>query len=125
MKIHLLWPLALLAGCASAAPVTIATDHPASPDAPSAALPTPSQTLALSNSPPSSAPAPAPSAHSAHDAHAGHSEHGAATTTTAREPATTRSAALYTCPHHPEVSSDKPGKCPKCKMKLVKKEPRQ
>jgi len=25
----------------------------------------------------------------------------------------------YTCPHHPEVVSDKPGKCPKCGMDLV------
>ncbi|MEO5721063.1 MAG: multicopper oxidase domain-containing protein [Chthoniobacterales bacterium] len=27
----------------------------------------------------------------------------------------------YTCPMHPEVVSDKPGKCPKCGMSLVKK----
>jgi len=27
--------------------------------------------------------------------------------------------AEYTCPMHPEVKSDKPGKCPKCKMDLV------
>jgi Heavy metal binding domain len=26
----------------------------------------------------------------------------------------------YTCPMHPEVISDKPGKCPKCGMKLQK-----
>ena len=29
---------------------------------------------------------------------------------------------IYTCPMHPEIISDKPGKCPKCKMNLVKKE---
>jgi len=28
---------------------------------------------------------------------------------------------IYTCPMHPEVQSDKPGKCPKCGMNLVKK----
>ena len=27
---------------------------------------------------------------------------------------------IYTCPMHPEVISDKPGKCPKCGMTLVK-----
>lgn len=28
---------------------------------------------------------------------------------------------VYTCSMHPEVTSDKPGKCPKCGMDLVKK----
>jgi rubrerythrin len=28
-------------------------------------------------------------------------------------------ATVYTCPMHPEVISDKPGKCPKCGMNLV------
>ena len=27
----------------------------------------------------------------------------------------------YTCPMHPEVKSDKPGKCPKCGMELTGK----
>ena len=28
-------------------------------------------------------------------------------------------AVVYTCPMHPEVKSDTPGKCPKCSMALV------
>ncbi len=34
-----------------------------------------------------------------------------------KQPATFR----YVCPMHPDVQSKKPGKCPKCKMKLEKK----
>lgn len=30
-------------------------------------------------------------------------------------------AMMYKCPMHPGVTSDKPGKCPKCGMNLVKK----
>jgi Heavy metal binding domain len=30
-------------------------------------------------------------------------------------------AKKYTCPMHPEVVKNKPGKCPKCGMKLVQK----
>lgn len=29
--------------------------------------------------------------------------------------------AQYTCPMHPEVVQDQPGKCPKCQMDLVPK----
>jgi hypothetical protein len=32
---------------------------------------------------------------------------------------TTQHAAVYTCPMHPDVTSDKPGKCPKCGMALT------
>jgi len=31
-------------------------------------------------------------------------------------------APIYTCPMHPQIHSDKPGKCPICGMKLIKKE---
>ena len=31
-------------------------------------------------------------------------------------------AVVYTCPEHPEYVSNKPGKCPKCGMALVKKD---
>ena len=32
-----------------------------------------------------------------------------------------RNAAHYTCPMHPEVDSDRPGRCPKCGMDLVRR----
>jgi hypothetical protein len=38
-----------------------------------------------------------------------------------KSPAKTK-AAVYYCPMHPEVTSDKPGICPKCQMDLVLKE---
>jgi hypothetical protein len=38
----------------------------------------------------------------------------------ARQPQqSTAEKVTYTCPMHPEVKSDKPGKCPKCGMNLV------
>ncbi len=36
-------------------------------------------------------------------------------------PAAGAQVVQYTCPMHPEVISDKPGKCPKCGMDLVVK----
>jgi hypothetical protein len=36
--------------------------------------------------------------------------------------ATPAAGQKYTCTMHPEVVQDKPGKCPKCGMKLVPKE---
>jgi hypothetical protein len=34
---------------------------------------------------------------------------------------TSATSQQYTCPMHPEVVKDAPGKCPKCGMKLVEK----
>jgi FtsP/CotA-like multicopper oxidase with cupredoxin domain len=36
-------------------------------------------------------------------------------------PAAVEGAVIYTCPMHPEVTSDEPGRCPKCGMNLVPK----
>jgi hypothetical protein len=47
----------------------------------------------------------------------GHAGHGGAAPKTQAAP----QATVYACPMHPEVKSDKPGKCPKCGMDLVAK----
>ena len=66
--------------------------------------------------------APAPAAEHGHD-HGGTTppakKDKAGETDKAKKP----SATVYTCSMHPEITSDKPGKCPKCGMKLVPKEP--
>lgn len=86
---------ALLAGC-SAQPSGTETpaDHPANAQAAETAAPQPSQTLRGRTST-SSVPSGAGQADTA--------------------------PAVYTCPHHPEVTSNTPGVCPKCEMKLQPK----
>lgn len=41
---------------------------------------------------------------------------------TEKETPTSQEAAVYTCPMHPEVKSDKPAQCPDCGMDLEKVE---
>lgn len=57
-------------------------------------------------------PVAAPQEHD-HSGHTGHLEHQA--------PSQKDSADSYTCPMHPEIVSDKPGRCPRCGMNLEKK----
>ena len=55
----------------------------------------------------------------------GTSSHSRATTKKTHAADSTKTMAaktVYTCTMHPEVTSSKPGKCPKCKMDLVKRE---
>ena len=51
---------------------------------------------------------------------ASHTNTAVADTTKAKKSAPAK--VQYTCSMHPEVVSDKPGKCPKCGMTLIKKE---
>ncbi|MBC8108600.1 MAG: hypothetical protein H7Z14_18595 [Anaerolineae bacterium] len=85
----------LLAGCGTAKPIAIDANHPANPNAPVAPTTVQSTTLAITPAP-TSAPAAAPAPDGAQG--------------------------MYVCPMHPEVVSDVPGQCPKCGMKLVRKE---
>ena len=48
-------------------------------------------------------------------------EHGHPGTTTDRPSTSPATAAKYSCPHHPDVTSVGPGKCPKCGMQLLTK----
>jgi len=41
--------------------------------------------------------------------------------TTVKTTTVKTTAVVYTCPEHPNYVSNKPGKCPKCGMALVKK----
>src|SRR5947209_1904337 len=91
----------LLFGCGGhVAPTPLSANHPASPQALEAPSPPPSQTLASNGSATATAPATQSVPGMQHDMHG---------------------MTLYTCPMHPKVTSDKPGKCPICGMRLVQK----
>ena len=109
----------VLGGCSASSPnLAPSADHPANPGAPGARMQAPSQTvLAISSgelpATEQSMPGMQHMAHGMGDMQ--HEVPGAST------PATTQATAVFTCTMHPEVTSDKPGDCPKCGMKLVAK----
>ena len=65
----------------------------------------------------SAAPAPPAVDHSQHRASPAPASRATPRTASPKPAAQT----IYTCPMHPEVTSPKPGTCPKCGMALVKK----
>jgi hypothetical protein len=93
--------LLMLAGCA-ASRIDVPTTHPANPAAPEAPVRPESTTLKQE---PSTQALP---------------ENGAPVAGHTRHQHGTAALAPYQCPMHPEVRSDKPGRCPKCGMHLKK-----
>lgn len=99
--------LAFAAGCTSTyTEPALPSDHPASAGAAKAPPPPRSRTLDLAEAGTVAPEQPAMD----------HPAQAHATTTAS-------ASALYACPMHPEVTSDKPDqRCPKCGMKLKKAE---
>lgn len=105
---------AVLAGCATIEPPQPGAGHPASPQAAAARDTEASGVLAVDeNNLPRTPP----------EMRRGmmHQDHGTmdAGTMGGGSSPTGRTVAAYTCPMHPEIITETPGKCPKCGMQLV------
>lgn len=104
--------LAIVAGCAARPMPALTSAHPASPAAAEAPVPPSSTTL----TPAAGLRADASGAGQAGMA-MGHGAHGMSAATGPR------AATSYTCPMHPDVHATQPGRCPKCGMTLVPRQP--
>ena len=115
-KLFTIVALLALSGCSAGyTEPTLSVDHPANPAAIEAVWPTAARTLDPATADPVTPPGaqPAPS---------GHQPEGGGHDHDAHEPARAGAAVVYACPMHPEATSDKPDqRCPKCGMKLVKR----
>lgn len=104
----------LIAGCSPLEPPAPGPDHPANPRAAAAPDPALSDVLAIDES---NLPRRPPEFGGGMSD--GHREAGSPEF---REPAAPGETSLtYTCPMHPRVSMDKPGRCPTCGMALQPK----
>ena len=126
----------MLLGCASQPGLQpVSAEHPASPRGAEARPIPPSLALRpeTQDSQRTQSPVAAPEASGPVPRHVHGTQHGAklpevpGQTQIAPAPATVLPAeqetgTTYVCPMHPDVIQTKPGSCPKCGMKLIKKE---
>jgi hypothetical protein len=118
-------------GCAGPGLPPVAAGHPASPEAPESPVPARSSILDVERADPVPPVAAQPAAEGTSGEHATHgaeasgpssSHEGHGPPENAPAATQTEQEAMYVCPMHQEVTSSKPGKCPKCFMRLRKQE---
>ena len=136
--------MVMVAGCASQPPTKPTALDPSNPNAPEAAPAALSPLVGNETTPKATPPAaseepsamPAGHHHGGHDAPAAPAKDDAAPMPMGmpmgapakhhehqKAAGGEKAAVTYTCPMHPEISSPKPGKCPKCGMTLVPRKP--
>lgn len=111
------------ASCATyTAPTPVGVEHPASVEAPSPPVTPVAVNLTPDDLDREVSPAAAPGESGDHQHSEARPESGAGPSHSGHEggSATTPSGeATYSCPMHPEVKQNEPGRCPKCGMQLV------